>query len=382
MPRLPGYARFPVRSTTPPAVRPMVRGTVRAAGMAGVATLLGAALAVTVPGTAHANSVGLTVRTPGATSGPSATFAEISTHADCASGLVAGGGVDQAIGTGTASNGNHVMGSSPSSDGSSEYTGTTGVVGTDVTHWLGIGGTGGATDAAFSTTPYATCLTSTLINHTQVVMNKVAGPTTASTVGLVTAVCPANTVLLGGGARSTPASIGSIKPIASFPTFNDAGHSYGARAAADGATNPNAWSAVGWNGGGGNVGNTTYAYAICSGSGINVSGVTVKVRFAEVSGPTSATTGQTATVGCGGSDGRLISGGAAVSGGSVTTTDFTGPGSGGTHLNGSFPSGSTGSPVANGTTTAAYWTAFSHTGGASSPNTYTDVWALCADDGV
>ncbi|MCK9896225.1 hypothetical protein [Frankia sp. AgB32] len=349
---------------------------------AGTALVLGTALAVAAPGIAQANSVALTVKTPGATSGPSATFAEISTHADCASGLVAGGGIDQAIGTGMNSNGNHVMGTAPSSNGSSEYTGTAGVVDTDVTHWLGIGGTGGATDASFSTTPYATCLTSTLINHTQVVMNKIAGPTSASTVGLVTAVCPANTVLLGGGARSTPASIGSLKPIASFPTFNNSAHDFGLKAAADGETNPNAWSAVGWNGGGGGTGNNTYAYAICSGSGINVSGVTVKVRYTEVAGPTSATTGQTATVGCGGSDGKLISGGAAVSGGSVTTTDFTGPGSGGTHLNGSFPSGSTGTPVSDGTTTAAYWTAYSHSGGASSPNTYTDAWALCADDGV
>jgi hypothetical protein len=349
---------------------------------AGTALLLGATLALAVPGTARANTVAVTIRTPGATSGPSATFAEISTHADCGSGLAAGGGINQAIGTGTVSNGNHVMGTEPSSDGSSEYTGTTGVVGTDVTHWLAIGGTGGATDAAFSTTPYVSCLTSNLINHTQVVMNKISGPSAASTVGLVTATCPANTVLLGGGARTTPASIGSLKPIASFPTFNNAAHDYGLKAAADGETNPDSWSAVGWNGGGGNSGNTTYAYAICSGSGITVSGVTVKVRFAEVSGPTSATSGQTATVGCGGADGKLVSGGAAVSGGSVTTTDFTGPGSGGTHLNGSFPSTSGGSPVGDGTTNAAYWTAFSHTGGASSPNTYTDVWSLCADDGV
>ncbi|WP_163554390.1 hypothetical protein [Candidatus Frankia alpina] len=31
---------------------------------------------------------------------------------------------------------------------------------------------------------------------------------------------------------------------------------------------------------------------------------------------------------------------------------------------------------------AARVNTFSHTGGASSPSTYTDVWALCADDGV
>ncbi|WP_250283762.1 MULTISPECIES: hypothetical protein [unclassified Frankia] len=348
----------------------------------GKALIAGALLAVTVPGVAYANTVGVTVRTPGATSGPGSAFSEISTHADCSGGLISGGGINQAIGTGSSSNGNHVMGTEPSSDGSTEYTGSTGAVGTDVTHWLGIGGSGGAVNASFSTTPYAVCLTSSLISHTQVVMNKISGPTSGSTVGLVTATCPANTVLLGGGARTTPASIGSLKPIASFPTFNNAGHDYGQKAAADGETNPDSWTAVGWNGGGGNSNNTTYAYAVCSGNNIDVSGVTVKIRYSEVSGPASATTGQTATVGCGGQDGKLVSGGAAVSGGSVTTTDFTGPGSGGDHLNGSFPSDSSGNPVGDGTTTAAYWTAFTHTGGTSSPSTYSDVWVLCADDGV
>ncbi len=348
----------------------------------GKALIFGVLLAVAVPGIAYANTVGVTVKTPGATSGPGSTFAEISTHADCGSGLISGGGINQAIGTGTASNGNHVMGTEPSSDGSTEYTGSTGVVGTDVTHWLGIGGSGGAVDASFSTTPYAVCLTSNLINHTQVVMNKIAGPSSGSTVGLVVATCPANTVLLGGGARTTPASVGSLKPIASFPTFNNAAHDYGQKAAADGETNPDSWTAVGWNGGGGNSNNTTYAYAVCSGSNINISGVAVKVRYSEVSGPTAATTGQTATIGCAAQDGKLVSGGAAISGGSVTTTDFTGPGSGGDHLNGSFPSDSGGNAVGDGTTTAAYWTAFTHTGGASSSNTYSDVWALCADDGV
>ncbi|MGW1895466.1 hypothetical protein ACWCP6_35275 [Streptomyces sp. NPDC002004] len=348
----------------------------------GKALVIGAMVALVAPGTACANSVSVTVKTPGATLGPVSTFSEISTHADCSSGLVSGGGVNQAIGTGTSSNGNHVMGTGPSPDGSTEYTGSTGVVGTDVTHWLGIGGSGGAVNSSFSTTPFAICLTSTPITHTQVVMNKIAGPTTASTVGLVVATCPANTRLLGGGARTTPASVGSLKPIAGFPTFNNAAHDYGQKAAADSETNPDSWAAVGWNGGGGGSGNATYTYAICSGNNIDVSGVTVKVRHSEVSGPTSATAGRTATVGCGAGDGKLISGGAAISGGSVTSTDFTGPGSGGDHLNGSFPSDSGGTPVGDGTTSAGYWTAFTHTGGASSANTYTDAWVLCADDGV
>ncbi|MFI1068835.1 hypothetical protein [Streptomyces puniciscabiei] len=155
----------------------------------------------------------------------------------------------------------------------------------------------------------------------------------------------------------------------------------GLKAAADGETNPDSWTAEGFNGGGGGTTNTTYAYAICSGSGIDVSAVTVKVHYSEVSGPTSATTGQTVTVGCG-TDGKLVSGGAAISGGGVTTTDFTGPGSGGDHLNGSFPRDNSGNPVSDGTTSAAYWTAYTHTGGAGSANTYSDVWALCANDGV
>jgi hypothetical protein len=68
-------------------------------------------------------------------------------------------------------------------------------------------------------------------------------------------------VLLGGGARTTPASAGSTKPIASYPTFYNAAHDYGQKAAADGDTNPDSWAAVGWAAGG--SGNTTYAYAIC-----------------------------------------------------------------------------------------------------------------------
>ncbi|MET9958097.1 hypothetical protein ABZ128_03255 [Streptomyces sp. NPDC006326] len=348
---------------------------------AGRTLVLGAVLALAVPGSAYANTVSETVKTPGATSGPTSANSEISTHADCSAGLVSGGGINQAIGTGASVNGNHVNGTAPSSNGTSEYTGSTGVVGTDVTHWLGIGGSGGQVNASFSTTPYAVCFTSNLVNHTQVVMNKATTPTTAATVGLVVATCPANTRLLGGGARTTPGNTGSLKTIASFPTFNNSAHDYGQKAAADGETNPDSWAAVGWDSGA-NSGNTTYAYAICSGSGINVSGATVTVRHSEVSGPTTGSAGQAATVGCGGNDGKLVSGGAAISGGSVTTTDFTGPGSGGDHLNGSFPSTSGGTAVSDGTTTAAYWTASAHTGGQSSPGTSTDAWVLCANDGV
>ncbi|GAA1958439.1 hypothetical protein GCM10009738_35870 [Kitasatospora viridis] len=347
----------------------------------GTALLTGALLVLAAPGAAYANSVAVTVKTPGATLGPSAVDSSLSTDAQCASGLVSGGGIDQAIGTGSGVNGNHVLGSEPSSDGSTEFTGTAGVVATDPAHWIAKGGTGGQLNSAFSTTPYAMCLTSSLIDHTQVVMNKANTPTTASTVGLVTASCPSGSVLLGGGALVSPGNTGNFKAIASFPTFDNAAHDYGRKAAADGETNPDSWSAVGWDNST-DASNETYAYAICSGSGINVSGVTVTVRNSEVSGPTSGSTGQTATASCGGADGALVSGGAAIDGGGVTGTDFTGPGSAGDHLNGSFPSDSGGNPVADGTTTAASWTAAAHTGGMASSGNHTDAWALCANDGV
>ncbi|MFD7256831.1 hypothetical protein [Streptomyces sp. NPDC059874] len=144
----------------------------------GRALVLAAALGLATPATAYANTVSVTVKTPGATLGPTTTSSSISTNAHCAGGLISGGGINQAIGTGGGVNGNRVLGTEPSSDGSTEYTGSTGVVGTGVTYWIAKGGSGGQINSSFSTTPYAMCFTSSLINHTQVVMNKVSAPTT------------------------------------------------------------------------------------------------------------------------------------------------------------------------------------------------------------
>jgi len=324
--------------------------------------------------------VNVTVQTPGATRGPASGLSEIKTNAGCGRGaLISGGGINQTIDTATASNGNHVNGTEPSPDGSTESTGTPGVVATDVARWLALGGSGAMVDSSFSTTAFALCLTSNLITHTQVVMNRLTGPTTASTPAVAVASCPTTTVLLGGGARTTPANTGSLKPIASYPTFHNAAHDFGHKAAVDGDTHPDSWAAVGLNGGGsGTTPNTTYAYAICSQPGADTSGVTVTVHSHEVSGPTTSTTSQQVITTCSPPDGTLISGGAAISGGNLTTKGFTAPGSQGDHLNGSFPSNTSGAPAGNGTTTATSWTAVSHTGGVDSPQTFSEAWALCA----
>ncbi|MEY9848620.1 hypothetical protein ABH940_005724 [Streptacidiphilus sp. BW17] len=343
----------------------------------GKALVPGSALVLALSGVAEAHTASVTVASPGPTIGPGTPFTGVSADADCPQGLVTGGGADQETGDNRAGNGNHIMGVSPSSDGATEYLDTAGVVGADATHWLAFGGSGSNSSPAFSTTPYAMCLTSNGIRHTLVVMNKAAGPSVGQTAQLVVATCPAGTRLLGGGARATPASVGSLKPIASYPTFADAAHDFGQKAAADGETNPDSWAAVGGIGGGRNDDNTTYAYTICTGFGVDAKHDTTTVHFRETAGPTVASTSQKVTTGCTDADGVLVSGGAAASGGSVTSTDFTKAGSGGTHLIGSFPSDADGVALGDGTGDAASWTADIHAGGSPSPNTFSDVWALC-----
>jgi hypothetical protein len=326
------------------------------------AAVFGASLALVIPGLAEA-STSVTVATPGASSwtnpGPGAL---LTTDANCSSGLISGGGV---LVTGS-DDGIHVMETTPSTNGSSEASNGA----TDVTYWLGDGATAGVGSNTYTVQPFGICFTDTTINHTQVVVSSTSGPTSSGGMASTTATCPSGTRLLGGGAQSTLASNKSVKPIASYPSDSSG------NAAVDGSTNPTSWTAAALNGGGSGTGNTTTAYAVCSGSGINVSGITVTVKHTNVSGPTSASSSATATTSACGAAGNLISGGASISGSDPTTGSFTAPGSQGDHLNGDYPSDSSGNPTSNGNA-PTNWTTIGHTGGSSSPNTDTDVWGLC-----
>lgn len=332
------------------------------------AAVFGAALALVIPGIAYASTAG-TVATPGASSWTApGNGALLKTDAQCSSGLNSGGGV-LVTGSGTAMQVNaiHVMETTPSTNGTSEASNGA----TDATYWLGYGGTGGQGGGNYTVTPFGICFTNGTINHTQVVVSSASGPTGTSlpsSMASETATCPANTLLLGGGAESTLASNESVKAIASYPSDNSG------NAASDGSTNPTSWTAVALNGGMSGTGNTTAAYAVCSGSGINISGLTVTVKHTNASGPSSGTA--MATTGSCGTAGNLISGGASISGSDPTTGSFTAPGSQGDHLNGTYPSNSSGAATGNGNATDR-WTAIGATGGTSSPNTDTDVWGLC-----
>jgi hypothetical protein len=331
------------------------------------AAVIGAALALAVPGIAYASTTA-TVTTPGTTSstnpGPGAL---LKTNAHCASGLVSGGGV-QVTGTGTTMqvDGIHIMETEPSTNGTAAASNGA----TDPAYWLGYGGTGGQGGGNYTVQPFGVCFTNTTINHTQVVATSVSGPTTSGGMTSTTATCPANTRLLGGGAQSTLASNESVKDIASYPSDSSG------NAAANASTNPTSWTAVALNGGMSGTGNTTGAFALCSGSGITVTGITVTVKHTHVVGPTTASTTATATSSTCGTAGNLISGGASISGSDPTAGSFTAPGSSGDHLDGDYPSGATGTPTTNGSATTN-WTAIGHTGGSASPNTDTDVWGLC-----
>lgn len=330
------------------------------------AAVFGAALALAVPGLAAASTT-VTVATPGTTSwtNPGAGVL-LSTDANCSSGLMSGGGVE-VTGSGTAQqiDGVHVMETTPSANGSAEASNGA----TDVTYWLGDGATAAVGSGTYTVQPFGICLTDTTIDHTQVVVSSTSGPSGADAMASTTATCPSGTLLLGGGAQSTLASNDSVKPIASYPSDSSGD------AAADGSIAPTSWTAVALSGSTG-TGNATTAYAVCSGSGINVSGITVTVKHTNVSGPTSASSTATATTGTCGTAGDLISGGASISGSDPTQGSFTKPGSQGDHLNGDYSSDSSGNPTSNGSS-PTNWTAIGATGGASSSNTDTDVWGLC-----
>jgi hypothetical protein len=124
---------------------------------------------------------------------------------------------------------------------------------------------------------------------------------------------------------------------------------------------------TGLNGGGGDMNNTTYAFALCATAGALP---TVTVVHGSAPGPALATTPLQTTVSCPAAT-------ALLGGGGFISDAFGLPGSQGDHLTGSYPSDATGTPV--GGCPAQAWTAASHTGGVDSGSlTQTDVWALCA----
>jgi hypothetical protein len=271
---------------------------------------------------------------------------------------LAGGGARATSSTTTNFNSLKLNGTAPSTDGSTVSSNGS----TNPSYWAGIAGLADKDLANTTTWGYGVCITSGP-SHTTVVVNSTNGPIGTDTFATVTASCPTGDRLLGGGARTTPASVGSLKIEGSFPSDSSGNPS------ADGATNPTSWTAAGENGGDGNSNNTTYAFALCSTEATNP---TVTVMKTEATGPTAASTTQAATtLGCSTLSGSPV----LLSGGAFINNNGGEPASQGDHLLGDFPSDTSGNPVTSGSADA--WTAQGRTGGQASSGTVTDVWALC-----
>jgi hypothetical protein len=308
-----------------------------------------------IPALALAAGTPTTTVVSGNAAGPSATFSEVKATADCGGVPLAGGGTRLAQTTQIVThNGIHIDGEFPSPDGTNQA--TTGEA--SPTRWVGAGGAGGAVPDDAQTLAYGICMTGGP-TATTVIVASTPGPTGTFQMVTATATCPAGTRLLSGGSRTTPGSIGSLKPNGSYPS--DA-----AGTPVLSGVNPTSWTAAGLNGGGGDQSNTTYAFAICANGGQLP---TVTVVHAELPGPAPASTASQVSVSC-------PTATALLGGGGLISDDFGLPGSQGDHLTGSYPSDASGTPVAAGF--AGSWTAASHTGGVASGSlTQTDVWALC-----
>ncbi len=328
------------------------RGRSRAVACA--SAVLAAAAAIALP--ASAGAALSTSVVSSSVAGPNAAMTEGDASVACAGKLVSGGGarVDQTV----LSNGTHLAGSYPTPDGIGQS--ANGDAGP--TAWIGAGAIGGQATNGVTTWAYGICLDAGPA-ATRVVYASTPGPSETFTGRLATASCPAGTRLLSGGARTTPGTVGSLKPNGSFP-------SDGSGAPVLSGANASSWTAAGLNGGQPPNANTTHAFAICTAPGAATP--TVTVENARVDGPENASTGAQVTTTC--PAGSLLLGG-----GGWISDHFALPGSQGDHLTGSFPSDASGTPVTAGT--ASSWTASSHTGGTySGPLTDTNVWAMCATE--
>jgi hypothetical protein len=287
--------------------------------------------------------------------GPSTTFSEVSTSTDCGTRLVSGGGTRLAQSTPTVEhNGIRLYASVPSRDGAAVS--ESGDV--SPTRWLSSGGSGGGVPNDAQTIGYGLCLDAGPA-ATQVVVTSAVGPGGTYATAQTTATCPAGSRLLSGGARTTPGTVGSLKPSGSFPS-DAAGHPLLS------GEDPQSWTVVGLNGGGGDQGNATHAFAVCA-TGADLPAISI--AHAVVPGPAPASTAAQVSVAC-------PAGTALLGGGGFISDAFGLPGSQGDHITGSYPSDTRGTPVGSGGASA--WTTASHTGGVESGSlTQTDVWALC-----
>jgi hypothetical protein len=226
--------------------------------------------------------------------------------------------------------------------------------------WTATFATGDQAVTGASTTAFAMCLDGRF-HHVRVVTAETDGPSAANSSTRVTAVCPTDFVVVGGGAQTEPPTAGGLKPVGSFPS------DLAGTPVSNLATNPVAWTAVGLNGGMPSTGAVTRVFAVCA----RAHAVSTQVVSATLAGPTTASTSLTVTAGCQTPGAPLLFGGGMF----VSGTGGALPQSG-VHVRGTYPSDAAGVPVMSGS--AQYWSETTQTGGMPAPGTQSTVFALCA----
>jgi hypothetical protein len=350
-------------------------------GVRRLAAGLGAAVAlIAIPVAAQATP---TVTVPVATTALSFGVHEsLTLPVGCASSFVVGGGsyLRNATNPATVPNNGLVLdGTLPSNSLGAPLANNA----SNPANWTTVAGFAGQSETGDESETFAMCETSGGPSGTTLKVQSTTGANATQEVSaptLTTATCSSGRLLGGGAVESTPGQVndgatsgntGNLKPVASYPS-----NSTGAMAA-DGATNPTSWSTYGSAGMPAST-DTVTAFAICD---TNLTSPTVTVERKDTSGPNGQTgsTVTSATIGGCPTATQLVSGGFEVDE-TVGSTSGLQPQQG-YHVRGSYPSGSTGTEVSNGSTNPGNWTTVLQAGGqtlGSSNHMNTHTFALCS----
>jgi hypothetical protein len=314
-------------------------------GLAGVLYL--------APATAQAATPSVSIVTTTTAMTSTTTFTAANAIATCPDGTTLVGGGDE-LTTGptvpVSNNGTVTLGVNPSNGSGTPVSNGT----TDPSAWTATGGYSGQAPGTSAVTSYAMCA-SNITSATQAVV----ATSGAGSLGPVTAECPVDTSLVGGGGGYTSFITGdNTKIYDSFPS--DAAGDL----PSNGSAGPTAWTVEGNSNTA--TGAVTTAVALCA-TDVSVS-TEVATGSTSLSSPVGGAS-VTATATCPVGDVLL-------DGGSDVTNTPSGPGTGGqgVHLIGDVPSDSSGNPT---TSTAGSWTVTAQNGGQGLTSLNTESLALC-----